>query len=262
MKIIATIEARMGSTRLPGKVLNPLAGAPMLQRIIERVMASKNIDQIVLATTTNESDDCLVDLAERLGIKHFRGSEEDVLNRLSNTVQKYPSDILVCLTGDNPLVDPELIDDMIDFFLSGGYDYVASTHMQHSELWGAMRTFPIGVSVQILKPKALIEINRDISDIQIREHTTYGIYNRTDNKYKRGAFQAQGKYQAWNHPELRFTVDTPEDYALMDSIWKSLYSRQAPFSTLQAIQMVVENSALKAINSEIKQRIASSKNEI
>lgn len=262
MSTIATIEARMGSTRLPGKVLNPLAGAPMLQRIIERVKASKYIHQIVLATTTNDRDDCLVELADQLGIKHFRGSENDVLNRLANAVKKYPSDILVCLTGDNPLVDPELIDDMIDFFLSGNYDYVASTHMQHSNLWDSNRTFPIGVSVQILKPKALIEIDQEISDIQIREHTTYGIYNRTDDKYKRGAFQAQGKYQAWNHPELRFTVDTPEDYTLMDLIWKSLYSGQSPFSTLDAIQMVVKDPALQAINSGIDQRIASRKNEI
>ncbi|MBI5195884.1 MAG: glycosyltransferase family protein [Nitrospirae bacterium] len=255
-KIIATIEARMGSTRLPGKVLKPLAGAPMLQRVFERAAGAGSIDRVVLATTTEKRDDVLVHLAEELGTDYYRGSEEDVLDRLAGAIKKYTPDVVVSLTGDNPLIDPVLIDDMVSFFFSKGYDYAASTHMHHSDKWMAERTFPAGISVQVIRAGIILDVSEEIKDIKIREHGTYGIYNRTDGKYKLGDFQAEGKYIEWRHPELRFTVDTPEDYELMSRIYNMLYHRNPAFSSLEAIKLVSENPELKAINAGVQQRIA------
>ncbi|MBI4680522.1 MAG: glycosyltransferase family protein [Nitrospirae bacterium] len=258
-KVIATIEARMGSTRLPAKVLKPLAGEPMLQRIVERAKLSKYIERIVIATTIKPVDDEIIKLAKKLGLDFFRGSEDDVLKRLSEAIKEYKTEVVVCLTGDNPLIDPVMIDDMLDFFFDGGFDYVASTHMHHSPLWAAERTFPVGVSVQVVKAKTLLEIDEGISEPAIREHGTFGIYHRSDNKYKLGAFQAEEEYKEWRQPNLRFTVDTHEDYELMSRIYEKLYFVDPKFSTLEAIRLVLNRPELRAINAAVIQRIASPK---
>lgn len=245
----------MGSTRLPGKVLKPLAGAPLLQRIVERVKRSKYIDRIVLATTTKAEDYELANLAKILGISYFRGSENDILTRLSGVVEQFEPEVVVSLTGDNPLIDPVLIDDMIEFFLEGGYDYVASTHMHHSDLWKAERTFPVGVSVQVVDADVLMEANREVTGTWTRGNGLFSIYNCNDNRYKLGAFQAEGHYKEWKYPEMRFTVDTPEDYELMMRIYEELYPDDPNFSTLKAIQLVLDKG-LQSINSDVQQRIA------
>lgn len=255
-KIIVTIEARMSSTRLPAKVLKPLAGAPMLQRIVERVKRAKNISRIILATTTNMVDDKIVELAKKLEINYFRGSEDDVLGRIVGTIKCFDADIVVALTGDNPLIDPVLIDDMVAYYFEGGYDYVSSTHMYHSDLWKAERSFPIGVSVQVIKASVLLEIAQETSDMSMREHGTFKIYHRCDNRYKLGDFQAEGSYADWKHPELRFTVDTPEDYELISRIYQKLYPHDPNFPTLKAIQLVLSDPILWSVNSDIKQKIA------
>jgi spore coat polysaccharide biosynthesis protein SpsF (cytidylyltransferase family) len=254
-KIVLTIEARMASTRLPGKVLKPLAGEPLLKQLISRVRQAKRVDAIILATTTRKNDDALVSLAKYLGIDYFRGSEEDVLSRLAGAVNQSEADVVVGLTGDNPLVDPGLIDDMIDFYYKGNYDYVSNTYMQHSNLWDAERTFPLGVGVQVCKASALLEIDREVTEIGIREHATFAIYHRNDKRYKLGAFEAVGKYKEWNHPELRLTVDTPEDYKLISKIFDDLYPEDQLFPTLDAIRLIVNDTSLKSINSRVEQKI-------
>jgi len=249
----------MGSTRLPGKVLKPLAGEPMLYRIVERARRSDYIDQIVIATTGSPTDDDIVSLAKRMNVGYFRGSEDDVLGRLAGAVREFNPHIVVCLTGDNPLIDPGLIDDMIEYFSAGKYDYISSTHMQHSELWQAERTFPAGVSVQVVKATALLETDREATDLKTRGHGTLGIYHRADGKYKRGAFQSEGSYCQWRHPGMRLTVDTREDYELLGSIFEILYPSNPNFSTIDAIKLVLQRPELTSINAQIKQRIAGRK---
>ncbi|MFC1814714.1 cytidylyltransferase domain-containing protein [Thermodesulfobacteriota bacterium] len=255
-KIIAVITARTNSTRLPGKVIKPLAGVPMLQRIVERINPSRSVSEIVLATTINPVDDELISLAHKLNIGFFRGSEEDVLGRIVGTVNEFKPDTIVCLTGDNPLIDPKLIDDMIHFYNDHNYDYISSTHMHHSNLWQAERTFPVGISVQIIKAEVIREVEKEVTDMAIRAHATLGVYNRKDDRYNLGAFQAEGAYNKWRHPELRLTVDTIEDYDLINHIFQKLFPVNPNFSTLDAIRLVLSDPSLKSINAGVKQRIA------
>lgn len=139
-KIIATIEARLASTRLPGKVLLPLGGKPVLQFLVERLKRSKFIDEIIIATSSNIENDAIESLTKEIGIYCFRGSEDDVLSRVIGAADSRKADIIVQLTGDCPLMDPELIDECVSKYLDGGYDYVAN------EL---VRTYPIGMDVAV-----------------------------------------------------------------------------------------------------------------
>ena len=255
-KVTAIIGARVSSTRLPGKVIMPLAGKPMLERLVERVRRAKFVGDIVLGTTVKAIDDELIRLAKKIGIKYFRGSEEDVLGRVAGAICQFQSEAVLFLTGDNPLIDPLLIDDVIDFFYTGNYDYVSSSHMHHSRHWKAERTFPIGVSVHVVKADVLLGIEKEITDANVREHATLGVYDRSDNMYKLGAFQAEGDYREWRHPELRFTVDTLKDYELMRLIFQELYPANPNFSTLEAIRLVLIDPALKSINAAVQQEFA------
>jgi spore coat polysaccharide biosynthesis protein SpsF len=256
MKIVATIEARTGSTRLPNKVLKPILGEPMLGRIVQRVSRSRLIDEIIIATTLRSRDESIVDLSERLGAECFRGSEDDILARLAGAVDASRADLLVSLTGDNPFIDPHFLDDMIRFFIQGRLDYAASTHMQHAKTWPVKRTFPTGISAQIVWGKYVLEQDEVTHDQQKRQLGLYSIYDRMDGRYCRGAFQATGKYAGWCHPEFRMTVDTREDFLLTELIYQRLYPHSPHFSTLDAINLLKENQALNAINQHIRQNLA------
>ena len=137
-RICATIEARMTSSRLPGKVIKPILDKPTLELMVERVKRIECLDDIILATTTNADDDCLVELAERLGIKCFRGSEDDVLERVLHAAQAHDVDIIVELTGDCPLLDPALVDQGVATYLEKGVDYLTNSQPA---------SYPIGMVV-------------------------------------------------------------------------------------------------------------------
>lgn len=254
VRIIATIEARMGSTRLPGKVMADLAGRPMLERLVERVLPAKSVDQVVVATTKLKEDDVIEELAGRLGLGCYRGSVDDVLGRILDAAQAFDAEELVALTGDNPLVDPDLIDDVVKFYRTGGFDYATTTHMHHTRNWKAERTFPVGVSVQIFPVRILAEATRG-ADPTDRKHVSFVIYDHPE-RYRLGAFEAVGKYESWRHPELRLTVDTSGDLALMRAIFNALSPRDQRFSTGEAIRLVAGNPRLRDLNSHVRQRIA------
>ncbi len=254
MKIVATIEARTGSTRLPNKVLREILGQPMLARIIERARHSRRLHQIVVATTDLPQDRVLVELAGSCGVSAFRGSEEDLLSRLHGAVEFAQADILVSLTGDNPFIDPRLIDDMVDA-MSDGAQYVATTHMQHARHWAAQRTFPIGVSVQVLYADLVREQHREQTEPAVRHLGLYPIYDCPDQRYRRLAFEAVGPYAGWRHPELRMTVDTEQDFQLATRVYEELYPREPAFSTGEAIALIASRPELRDLNREVRQRI-------
>jgi len=253
VKTVATIEARMASARLPGKVLAPINGRPLLAVIIQRVRAAREVDQVVVATTGSSGDDAIQKLAEQAGVGYFRGSEQDVMGRVLGAARAFGADNLVALTGDNPLVDPRLIDDVIAFQRVGGYDYVTTTHMHHSANWKVERTFPVGVSVQVMTVRALADAAGRATDHREREYASFAIYDHPE-RYRLGAFEATAKYEAWRRPELRLTVDTPEDLDLMRQIFDRLSPRNPLFSTGDAIRLVAEDDRLQAINRHISQR--------
>jgi spore coat polysaccharide biosynthesis protein SpsF len=253
--VVASIEARTASTRLPRKVLTPIQGKPLLELLLERVRAARSIDQVVVATTDAPEDEAIVDVARRAGVAWFRGSMDDVMGRVLGAVRSVGGEIVVGLTGDNPLVDPRLIDDVVAFRASQAFDYATTTHMHHTRKWDAERTFPVGVSVQAFPVEVLARVEAETPDLADREHLSFRIYDQPE-RFRLGAFAAEGAYAAWRHPELRLTVDTPADLALMTRIFDALYPGDPLFSTEAAIRMVAADPALRAVNEHVEQRIA------
>ena len=244
----------MGSTRLPRKVMADLAGMPMLAHIIERLSNSARLDEIVVATTRLDTDDVIEELARAHGASVYRGSENDILGRLAGAVQDSGADILASVTGDNPYIDGRFVDDAIAFREEGDYDYVGSTHMQHSDHWHAEKTFPSGISVQVVSGSAVEEEAVVVTGTEARALGLHAVYGRVDDKYSRGAFQAEGRYASCRHPDLRLTVDTADDLALARRVYGQLYSQNALFSTIEAINLVASSPELKAINAGTIQR--------
>ena len=206
---MASIEARMTSSRLPGKVLmESLPGVSMLEYMINRVKKSNNIDDIIVATTINKEDDPIVELCKKLKVKFFRGSEDDVLLRVLNAHEHFKSDIIVELTGDCPLIDYELIDKIIDVYNNNNYDYVSNSHV---------RSYPDGFDVQVFSTKLLGEVSLLTKDSYDRENVSSFIYR--SERYKTFAVIAE---QNLFWPELRVTLDDKGDYLLIKNIIENI----------------------------------------
>ena len=232
MKINASIEARMTSSRLPGKVLMPIGGKPALEVLIERVKKSKKIDKIIVATTTNKEDDPVVELCEELGISYFRGSEENVFERVLKTHQTYDSDIIVELTGDCPLLDPVLIDEAIQCFLENSYDYVSNC---------IDFTYPLGMAVEVFSLKSLEDINKTTLSEEDKEHVSVRFF--TSEKYK--AFNIKAPEELYM-PTLSVTLDTKADYEMITKVYDNFGHND--FSLNEIVEFVKKNPKLLEIN--------------
>lgn len=240
-KIVATIEVRMTSTRLPGKVMLPLAGKPSTERLVERIKRSKYIDEIVLATTVNEADQPLVDLARKMGIKYFRGSEFDVLSRVLTAAHSVQADIICEVTGDCPLVDHALVDRGIEEFFQQQVDYASNI---------VPVSYPIGFDVQVFPVSVLEEVDRLTTDPIDRVHVSYYIYKHP-NKFKIYNWSAEGDYY-W--PDLRVTLDEREDYELLNIIFERLLPINSDFTALDVIQLLRREPQLLEINKKVRQK--------
>ncbi len=239
-KIVATIEARMTSTRLPGKVLMNLAGRPALERMIERVRRSKYLDEIVVATTINKADEPIVKLANRIDLKYFRGSEMDVLARVVGAAQSVKADLIVELTGDCPLMDWRLVDRGIKEFFRHPCDCAANI---------VMRSFPDGFDVQVYPAKLLAQVAKLTDDPLDREHVSRYIYQNEDKKYKIRHWLSSKKY-FW--PQLRITLDEKDDYILINRIFEALLNKKQDFSYIDVINFLRNNPDLLKINQHVK----------
>ena len=178
MKIGAIIQARMGSTRLPEKVMKNLQGKTVLEHVIERVKQSKLIDEIIIATTTHERDAVIEAEALRCGVKSFRGSEDDVLSRYYYAAKENNIDVVVRITSDCPLIDPEIIDNIVIFYENNNYDIVTNAG---SDV--ANRTYPRGLDVEIFSFDILENAYNNASEKYQREHVTPYIYEVTQNRF-------------------------------------------------------------------------------
>ena len=216
--ILAILQARMSSTRLPGKVLRPLAGAPMILRQIERVRRSSRIDRLVVATSDGRTDDVLADVLQGAGVEVFRGDLDDVLGRYAGAIRACgPVTQVLRLTGDCPFSDPQVIDAVIERHLETGADYTANT-------WGR-RTFPKGLDADIVASEILLEAAAEATDPYEREHVLPFIYRRPER------YRLQGYDQARDEGELRWTVDLPEDHAFASAVYDGLYPIKPAFSS-------------------------------
>lgn len=242
-EIVATIEARMTSSRLPGKVLMPLAGQPALERLIERLKRSIYLDKIVVATTINQTDDPVVELAQKLNVDYFRGSEADVLGRVLGAAQSVGAEIIVEITGDCPLVDHRLVDRGIEEFFSHQVDYASNT---------IKLSYPIGFDIQVFPVKILAEVASLTHDPIDRAHVSYYIYNHP-KKYQLRNWEAEPE-NYW--PDLRVTLDEREDHELLNKIFESLLPQRDDFSADDVIKFLKTNPSLLEINKNVRQKEA------
>lgn len=240
MRIVATIEARMRSTRLPGKVLKPILGRPMLELMIERLGRVQQVDDVVIATSDDPSCDPIEELAVQLGVSCFRGSEEDVLDRVLKAGRQAQADVIVETTGDCPLIDPNVVDGIISIYLANGFDYVSTLQ----------RTFPLGMDTQVFATAVLEEVARLTQDPVDREHVSLYIYEHPD-RFSVHWVPSKLPEEYWG---LRLVVDTPEDFALMSAIYENLYPKNRMFSLQDVLDLFSRQPELREINQHIKQR--------
>ncbi len=218
MSVLAILQARMSSTRLPGKVLMPLAGAPMLVRQMERVERAGGIGRLVVATSTEPEDDAIAHVARREGIEVHRGSLDDVLARFVGALDRYPAEHVVRLTADCPLADPEIIAQSIALHLESGADYTSNSPDTHA--------FPKGLDVEVLTAEALRRAAAEATTPEEHEHVTWGIWNRPDRyrvRWLRSLREDDGA--------IRWTVDRPDDYAFVATVYDALYADNHAFTT-------------------------------
>jgi spore coat polysaccharide biosynthesis protein SpsF len=225
-RIIASIEARMGSSRLPGKVLKDICGKPALTRLLSRLRRCELLNGIVLATSSLAADDPLEKWARGEELPFFRGSEDDVLLRVVEGQRMMQSDVVVEITGDCILLDPELIDMGIKTFLENDCDLVTNVR----EL-----SFPPGMDIQVFRLKDLEYVERNISDPAVREHVSLYFYEHPE-LYRIIQLYAPKR---WHAPEYRFMLDYPEDYSFINEIYSRLEPAYGDAFGLEEIMQVL-----------------------
>lgn len=235
--ILAILQARYSSSRLPGKILKPIREKPMILHQIERIKKSKLINNLILATSTDKSDDELAQVCEKNNICCFRGSLDNVLERFYEAAKICPSKHIVRLTGDCPLIDPEIIDSVIDDHLKGDYDYTSNT---------LNPSFPDGLDVEIFKHKVLEKVYKEARLNSEKEHVTSYIYKNPDK------FNIHSYEQIKDYSHLRWTVDNEEDFVLISRIYEILYTNKPDFKTSDILNILENNPDLIKINSHIK----------
>lgn len=241
MRAVITIEARMGSTRLPGKVMRPILGRPMLARMIERLRRVRRADAIVVATTTSPADQAIVDLTEELGVGVFRGSEDDVLARVLGAARAFGADLIVETTADCPLIDPQVIDQLIQTFLTNDVDYCANV---------LAPTYPRGLDAQVFPTRVLAEVAELTTDPADREHVSLYIYQHPE-RY-RLLNVASGLDEAASRPRL--TVDTPADYELVTRVYHKLYPARPAFGLADILALFQREPELATLNQHVRQK--------
>ena len=204
----------MSSTRYPGKVLAPIAGQPMILRQLERIQRAETLDGIVVATSTDATDDQLAQLVKANGFDVVRGDLNDVLARFIKVIDQYQPETVVRLTADCPLISPQVIDQVVARFDQGDCDYVSNTMTP---------TYPDGLDVEVLKASVLQKVAKTSIDKAEREHVTLGVYRNPD-KYRIANFAGEVDLS-----DLRWTVDTPEDYVFIKEIYDELYLENPNF---------------------------------
>ncbi len=241
MRKIATVEARMSSSRLPGKVLLPLAGKPSLERLVERARRSKKIEDVVIATTVSPKDDAIVEWGKKNGVSVFRGSEEDVLLRVLEAAKAFRGDVIVELTGDCPLLDPAHIDELVTYWEENDFDYVSNI---------LERTYPRGFDTQVFARSVLEEVDKLTQDPADRENVSLYIYEHPE-RYKLGGKTAAPEMYG---PDIRICTDTKEDYEVISRIYEALYPKNPAFNARDIMDYLRAHPEVAAINARIQQK--------
>jgi spore coat polysaccharide biosynthesis protein SpsF len=245
MKIVAIVQARTSSTRLPGKILMELpygGGMTVLQQVIRRLKKSKRLKDIIVATTTDEIDEKIVRLAEKENVKWFRGSPDDVLARYYAAAKESGLDIVVRVTSDCPCIDPGIVDWVVEKHLTAKADFTSTA---------LHRTFPRGLDVEILSFDALKKTHYEAVEASEREHVCPYIYKSKPQMFKICDVQAPEKFCG---PDIRITLDTVEDYTLLCAVFDYLYPENKFFGTEDIIKLFRDRPWLGNINKNVVQK--------
>lgn len=237
-RVEAIIQARMGSTRLPGKVMMDLCGKPVLWHVLERVKQATLIDDIVVATSSEQADDRIDNFCRINGINCFRGEESDVLSRYYYAAKQYPADAIVRITADCPLIDPYVIDTVIACFRDSSCEYAAN--------FGEERTYPRGLDCEVFRASLLKRAFHEATEEYEREHVTPFMYWKQDNI----AHVARQQ----DDSSMRWTLDTKEDFQLIEEIYRQFYHGKHDFYTEEILAFLKENPAICKLNQNIKQK--------
>ena len=245
MNITASIQARLGSTRLPGKVLKDICGKPMLQWQVERLQRSRLLDTVVVATTTNPSDDVIETFCRERGIDCYRGSEEDVLGRIAALVREREVDLHVECYGDSPLVDPQIVDEFIGYYLKfkDSVDYVSSA---------LKTTYPPGLEVALYPGEVMLQTDAAVAmDDPLREHAGYNI-TRFPERFRLASLEAPSCY---HFPDIYLEVDSAEDLEVVRAVVGYFVAHgQDYFSLAQILDMVRAHPKILEHNAGVERR--------
>ena len=237
MRVIVVIQARMGSTRLPGKVMEDLGGLPVLSWVVRACRAARLVDEVVVATSTLAGDDPVADLARSLAVPVVRGSEDDVLSRYVQALDEHPADAVVRITADCPFTDPALVDAVVAAWLADpALDYVSTV---------VVRTLPHGLDVELVTAGALRKVDANATDHH-RIHVTSGVYTQPDE------FAVMGLCFAPDATDLRITLDTAQDLSALRAI---VAERGSDIATRREIVSLLRaRPDLAAINADVTQK--------
>jgi len=244
MKIVAIIQARMGSTRLPGKVMKQLYGKTVLAHVICRVQACLLVDEVVVATTRSKADDAIVTEAEKCGAKWFRGSEADVLERYYLAAKERKAEVVVRVTSDCPLFDPEVLTQMLEYFSNETLEGLQIDYLSNC----LNRSYPRGLDAEVFTfevlEKAFIEARQPYE----REHVTPYIYEHPE------MFASHNQTNDQDISNYRWTLDTVDDWNLIEAIYKNLHQDKSFFSTDEVIALLKAKPELVKLNAHVKQK--------
>lgn len=241
MKVGAIIQARTGSSRLPEKVMKDLDGKTVLAHVIERVRQSNRIDEIVIATTVEPEDAVIEKEAIKMGVRVFRGSEADVLSRYYYAAKENHIDVVVRITSDCPLIDPQVIDEIVSFYMANHYTIVSNGGSELSN-----RTYPRGLDTEVFSFESLEQAFLEAKELYQREHVTPYIYEKGKEQYYYKNKVDYSKY--------RWTLDTKEDWELISEIYKHLYRGKHDFYLEDIIELFDRMPELYEINAHIEQK--------
>ena len=256
-RVVAIIQGRMSSSRLPGKILADIAGQPMLTRVYVRTSRARTLSETIFATTTDASDDPVAEYCDLSGIPFTRGSLYDVLDRYYQAAKEAKADVVVRITADCPVIDPALIDDVVSTLLDGEYDFVCN---RLPSPWG--RTYPIGLDTEVCTFAALERAWKEAKEPQQREHVMpyfyEGVELTTINRQLQTGVSPRGFHIALLHHvtdfgDYRWTVDTPEDLEFMRQVYARFHGRD-DFSWKEVLDLVHNEPDLMKINAGIQHK--------
>lgn len=240
MKTVAIVQARMGSSRLPGKVLMDVAGRPLIAHLLTRVSMARSIDEIMIATSTLAADDAIAAFAGAAGVGVFRGSEDDVLGRYAGAARASGADVIVRMTADCPLLDPGVIDLVVGTLADGrdDLDYVSNV---------IVRSYPRGLDVEAMFTDTLARLERRARSASSREHVTHYLLREHPDLFSCGSV-----VDSEDNSDLRWTVDEPDDLALVRRLFDQLGGDVRPYRELLAV--VRRDPDLLRMNAHVQQK--------